>query len=54
MPNYLVRGTDVLTLRLSNEKLATASTVADRGECPVLSHKYTGQVTELHLIGHVA
>ena len=55
IPDYLVRGADLFSLRLSNKKMTTANTtvVAVWCECLVLNHKYIGHIVELHLIGHV-
>lgn len=51
---YLVRGTDLLSLRLSNTEMTAADTTIAQCECPVLNHESTGHIAELHLIGHVA
>ena len=54
-PGSLVRGTDLFSLQLSNKKMTAASTaIAVWCECPVLNHKHTGHIIELHLIGQVA
>ena len=54
--DYLVRDTDLFSLRLSNKKVTTFNTtIAICCECPVGNHKYIGHVTELHLnwSGHI-
>ena len=54
-PDYLVRSTELFSLRLSNKKMTAANTTrAVRYECPVFNYKYIRYIIELHLIGHVA
>ena len=53
-PDYLVRGFDNCSVRLS-KKMTAANTVigAGRCECPVLNHECIGHIIELRLIGHI-
>lgn len=52
IPDYSARGSGLFSPRLSDKGMTEANTtIATCGVCPVLSHKYTGHITELHLIG---
>ena len=51
IPDYLVRGTDLFSLRLSNKKMTAANT-ALQWKCPVLNHKYIGHITDVQFTGH--
>ena len=47
---WLVRGTDLFSLRLSYKKTTTANTIAVWYECPLLNHKYIGHIIDFILL----
>ena len=54
MPDYLVKGTNLFYLRLSQKMTTANTTVAIQCELPVLNHTHIGHIIELHFIGHIA